>query len=87
MHAFADWFEWPMLVDGKRYTTDIPMRALLAEIWLFKADMNFYEAWRIGVNCGRIVEIPGVRHEQAGKGRQRCRERLEHALNRQQWPK
>ncbi len=57
MNAFKDWFDWPMMVDGKRYTTDDAMKSLLAEIWLFKSSMNFYTAWYIGVRCGRIIEI------------------------------
>lgn len=57
VYAFADWFKWPMAVDGKWYTTDKQLRSLLAEMWLFESSEKFYEAWRVGVHCGRIVEV------------------------------
>ena len=56
MNAFRDWFYWPMKVDGKSYMTDDQLKSTLAEIWIFGG--NFYEAWRVGVDCGRIFEVP-----------------------------
>lgn len=57
MNAFAGWFDWPMKVDGKRYTTDEQLRSLLAEIWIFDSAAKFYKAWSEGIKCGRITEV------------------------------
>ena len=57
MDSFADWFTWPMKVDGKRYTTDIQLRSILAEIWIFESPAKFYRAWDEGIKCGRIAEV------------------------------
>jgi hypothetical protein len=57
MNAFANWFEWPMKRDGKLFTTDEQLRALLAEIWIFDKPVKFYRAWDEGIRCGRIYEV------------------------------
>lgn len=60
MYAFAPHFNWPMKVDGKLFTTDIPLRSMLAEIWLFESSEKFYRTWEEGVKCGRIIEVYGT---------------------------
>ena len=57
LHSFADWFAWPMKVDGKLYDTDVPLRAFLSEIWIFDKPAKFYRAWEEGIKCGRIFEV------------------------------
>jgi hypothetical protein len=64
MNTFADWFQWPMRVDGKYYSTDLALRSLLAEMWLFSdSNQKFYRAWNEGIRCGRIYEVETVKEK------------------------